>query len=81
MLLQVGADDIESYDDKYDWLYEHPASALLFDKPEATWDKIKSVYNGTFKELVIGDLPDERAILNDIERIAERLKAIDWDLG
>jgi predicted nucleotidyltransferase component of viral defense system len=81
MLLQVGADDIESYGDKYDWLYEHPTTALLFEKPEETWDKIKSVYNGTFKELVIGDLPEDDAVLQDIKRVAERLKAIDWELG
>ncbi len=80
MLLQVGADDIESYGDKYDWLYDHPASALLFDKPEETWDKIKPVYSGTFKELVIGDLPEADAVLSDIKRVAERLKAIDWEI-
>jgi len=80
MLLQVGADDIESYGDQYDWLYEHPTSALLFNQPEATWDKIKPVYNGTFKELVIGELPEGAAVLSDIKRVAERLKTIDWDL-
>jgi hypothetical protein len=81
MLLQVGADDIESYGDQYDWLYEHPGSALLFDKPEETWEKIKPVYNGTFKELVIGELPEDGAVLRDIKKVSERLKAIDWDLG
>ncbi|MDZ7692066.1 MAG: nucleotidyl transferase AbiEii/AbiGii toxin family protein [Balneolaceae bacterium] len=80
MLLKVGSDDIESYGDKYDWLYKHPASALLFDKPQETWDKIKPVYNATFKELVIGDLPEGDAVLQDIKRVAERLKYIDWKL-
>lgn len=59
----------------------NPASALLFDKPRETWDKIKPVYNGTFIELVIGELPEGDAILQDIKKVSERLKAIDWEPG
>ncbi len=78
MLVRVAKDDIKSYGDQYDWLHKHPASALIFDKPEESWNKIKAVYNGTFKELVIGDLPPGDEVLKDLEKVSSRIEKIDW---
>ena len=81
MLQTVGEDDLISYKNDNEWLYEHPAKAIIFDQPLQTWEKIKATYLTTFKDLVVGELPAEEAIINTLEKVANRLKEIDWDLS
>ncbi|HTE28591.1 nucleotidyl transferase AbiEii/AbiGii toxin family protein [Flavitalea sp.] len=58
MLNKVGADDVLSFRNNKDWLTTHPAEALVFKVPEETWEKIRQPYQTTFKDLVIGTLPE-----------------------
>ncbi len=54
-------------------------TALIFDKPEETWEKLRAEYS--FKELVTGEFPEEVEIINCLIIIAERLKKVDWHLS
>jgi len=80
MMLKVGSDDVFSYKSNNEWLKLHPKSALIFDKPELTWNKLKNTYKGSFKELVYGELPDESEILETIKAVSNRLKLIEWNI-
>lgn len=80
MIQKVGNDDIFSFKNNNKWLEEHPASALIFDKPEFTWKQLTNTYNGNFKELVYGELPKEDEILETIKIISNRLKKIKWNI-
>lgn len=81
MMLKVGNDDVFSFKSNNKWLKLHPKSALIFDKPEFTWNKLKNTYKGTFKELVYGKLPDENKILETIKAVSNRLKVIKWNIN
>jgi len=80
MLQIVGNDDLLSFKNNNEWLKEHPVTALIFNKPDSTWEQLKTTYKGSFKELVYGDLPTEDEILNTLNRISERLAKITWNI-
>ena len=80
MLNKVGQDDMVSYKNNNEWLLKHPAKAIIFDRPEETWDKIKTNYQTIFKELVIGDLPSETNLIGTLKIVAERLKTVKWNI-
>jgi len=80
MMLKVGNDDVFSFKSNNEWLKLHPKSALIFDKPEFTWNKLKNTYKGSFKELVYGELPDESKILETMKAVSNRLKVIKWNI-
>ena len=81
MLVKVGKDDMKGYKGKYEWLKYHPASALIFDKPQETWIKIRSEYNSRFKDLVIRDFPSEDEVLSDLKEVSTRIEKIEWPVG
>ena len=80
MLQKVGNDDVFSFKNNNEWLKEHPVSAIIFSEPENTWEQLKNTYNGSFKELVYGNFPDETAILNTLKIISKRLKKVKWKI-
>ena len=80
MLQRVGNDDVFSFKNNNEWLKEHPISAIIFSEPENTWEQLKNTYNGSFKELVYGNFPDEVAILNTLKIISKRLKKVKWEI-
>ncbi len=80
MLQKVGNDDVSSFKSNKEWLEKHPASALIFHKPESTWEQLKNIYKGNFKELVYGKFPTEIEMLETIKIVAERLTKLDWKL-
>lgn len=80
MLVKVGKDDVISYRNDTEWLYEHPKSSIIFSKVEETWNKIRTTYFTTFKDLVYGDLPDETEIISSIGRVSKRLDSIKWNI-
>ena len=53
---------------------------MIFSNPEDTWEKIKSKYQTTFKDLVTGKLPEESDLLESMKAIAGRLKTIEWKI-
>lgn len=80
LLVQVGKDDVVSYKNNNAWLQNHPAEAIVFSKPDDTWDKIKATYRTTFKELVLGELPAEVDLVNTLKQIHTRLEKVKWNL-
>jgi hypothetical protein len=80
MLQKVGNDDVFSFKNNNEWLKEHPATSLIFHKPESTWEQLKNTYKGSFKELVYGEFPTETEILNTIKKVSERLTKIEWKI-
>ena len=80
MLQKVGNDDIFSFKNNNEWLEEHPVSALIFNKPESTWEQLKNTYKGNFKELVYGELPTEDKMLGTLKIVSKRLTKINWKI-
>jgi hypothetical protein len=80
MLVKVANDDVASYKNSNEWLAIHPNEAIIFKDVENVWKEVKTAYNGDFKNLVYGILPDEAAVLNTLKRIKERLVAIKWTI-
>lgn len=80
MLLRVANDDIVSFKSNNKWLANHPANAIIFSETVDTWNKIKSVYTDSFKELVFGELPHETDILKTLIILSDRLKPIEWNI-
>lgn len=78
MLHKVAHDDEISFRNNKDWLYNSPAQALIFADLGKVWPQMRSTYNGTFKNLVFGELPDENSVLITLKRIKERLSLIQW---
>lgn len=80
LLIRVGKDDIVSFKNNNEWLQNHPGTAIVYSKPEDTWDKIKNTYRTTFKELVMGELPKEEDLITTLKKISTRLHKVEWNL-
>ncbi|CCH56550.1 hypothetical protein BN8_05905 [Fibrisoma limi BUZ 3] len=80
MLDNVAKDDEVSFRNNKDWLYPHPAQALLFGDLDRVWPELRSTYYGSFKNLVFGELPAEEAVLQTLQRIKARLALVVWTL-
>jgi len=81
LLLQVAADDVISFKNNNDWLNNHPNDALIFDDLDNVWNEISKAYIGDFKNLVYGELPDEKLILVTLKKIRHRLESINWRIN
>lgn len=80
MLVKVGNDDMIGYKNNNEWLKEHPATALIFKQPKDVWEKLSPEYNGNFKDLVTGRLPEEKELIETLENIGNRLQKSKWEL-
>jgi predicted nucleotidyltransferase component of viral defense system len=80
MLIKVGSDDMIGYKNNNTWIPEHPSTALIFEKPQETWEQLSKEYNGNFKDLVTGELPLEGAMIETLKQVADRLKKIEWNI-
>lgn len=78
MLAQVGKDDDKAIPNDKEWLLKHPSESLFFAKTEEVWKTISKTYNSSFKELLIGELPNENNVLKSLLRIGERVKDVKW---
>lgn len=78
LLLKVKNDDIISFKNNNEWLKNHPSTAIIFNNPEDTWNRIKTTYRTTFKELVIGELPKEEELILTLKKIHNRLLEVKW---
>lgn len=81
MLRNVANDDKTSFKNSKVWLAKHPKGAIIFSKTSEVWNKIKTVYTGTFREMVFGELPDEIEIFKTLTDISVRLNDIEWKRG
>ena len=80
MLVKVGQDDMIGYKNNNSWIPDHPSTALIFEKPQETWEQLNAEYNGKFKDLVTGELPAEKALIESINKVADRLKRVRWEI-
>ena len=80
MLIKVGNDDMIGHKNNNHWIPEHPSSALIFYKPKETWGLLSTEYNGNFKDLVTGELPNEKALIKTLGTIGDRLGKINWEI-
>jgi hypothetical protein len=80
MLLKVANDDVLSFKNNNKWLSNHPITTILFSDTENTWNQIKGTYESSFKELVFGEFPKEKEIMNTLIAVANRLKKIEWNI-
>lgn len=80
MLVKVGQDDMIGYKNNNEWIPEHPSTAILFKDPESTWSELRTEYQGTFKDLVTGVLPEEVDLIDSLKNIAARIKKVDWKI-
>ena len=80
MLVNVGKDDFISYKNDNAWLKDHPSTALIFKESDKTWSRIQATYRTIFKELVIGKLPNENDLVDTLQKIAERLRLVHWEI-
>ncbi|MVM32447.1 nucleotidyl transferase AbiEii/AbiGii toxin family protein [Spirosoma sp. HMF4905] len=78
MLHKVGRDDEISFRNNKDWLYHHPAQALLFADLDRVWPELRSTYHGSFKNLVFGQLPVDEGVFQTLKRIEKRLLLMNW---
>lgn len=78
MLLKVANDDVTSYRNNNQWLIHHPKDALIFANLEQNWKELELVYNGDFKNLVYGELPNSDSVLETMKMIKERLNKVEW---
>lgn len=81
MLVQVGKDDDKAIPNDKEWLSKHPSDSLFFNDTENVLEKLSKTYNGSFKELLTGELPDEKSVLESLLKIGSRLKEIKWNIG
>ena len=80
MLLKVANDDVTSFRNNNKWLNHHPNEALFFKNLETVWNELKPIYNGEFKNLVYGEFPEDKAVMETLKMIQERLKYISWTI-
>ena len=81
MLLKVGQADVISFKNNNQWLAFHPKDALIFSDTNNVWHELKGVYNGEFKNLVYGTLPNDTQVLETLKRISTRLSEVDWAIA
>lgn len=80
MLLKVAKDDMVSFRNNNAWLAYHPNEALLFKELDNVWAELKAVYTNEFSNLVYGDLPDEKEVLETLKMIRDRMNTISWNI-
>ncbi len=80
MLVDVGNDDVVSFKNNNEWLRNHPAEAIIFKQPEETWSQIRTPYQTTFKDLVIGIMPEEEDLVETLKTVGSRLLDIKWTI-
>ena len=80
LLIRVGKDDIVSFKNNNAWLQNHPATSIIFSSPEDVWNRIKITYRTSFKDLVLGELPEESDLVITLGQICRRLEQVKWVL-
>jgi len=80
MLSQVGKDDDKAIPNDKEWLSKHPSESLFFSETEIVWATVSKTYSTSFKDLLTGELPDEKDVLRSLMKIGSRLKEIKWEI-
>jgi hypothetical protein len=78
MLLKVANDDVASFKNNNSWLQYSPQNAIIFAEIDPLWNDLKTTYNGPFRNLVFGSLPNDEQVLLTLKRIKNRLDSVEW---
>ncbi len=78
MLIQVGKDDDKAIPNDKEWLSKHPSESLFFSETKKVWETVSKTYTGSFKDLLTGELPDEKDVFQSLLTIGKRLESIGW---
>lgn len=78
MLHIVAVDDIRSYKNANKWLEVHPKEAIIFSRLDDLWKHLEAEYNGDFKYLVYGNLPDSAKVRQSLEHIRTEIDKLNW---
>lgn len=55
--------------------------SIIFKDTDTIWKELRSTYSGSFKNLVYGNLPNEQLVLKTLNKIAVRIKDVEWDIA
>ncbi len=77
LLKKIARSDLETLNHS-DWIYSHPADALVFKAAESVWKELEPVYSGSFHDLVYGELPPQEQLMKVLCRIRDRMRSFDW---
>lgn len=80
MFLKVADDDVVSFKNNNQWLIHHPNESLIFRDVDRIWHELEATYNGDFRNLVYGELPNSAAVAETLKKIKERLAKIKWTI-
>lgn len=80
MLIRVGKDDKDKYKNNAEWIDIHPSESIVFSDVEDCWGKISGSYKTSFSEMVYGELPQEKIIIESLKKISTRINRVDWKL-
>jgi predicted nucleotidyltransferase component of viral defense system len=80
MLIRVGKDDKDKYKNNAEWIDIHPSESIVFSDVEDCWGKISGSYKTSFSEMVYGELPQEKIIIESLKKISKRINRVDWNL-
>ncbi|WP_418603570.1 nucleotidyl transferase AbiEii/AbiGii toxin family protein [Hwangdonia sp.] len=81
MLIQVGKDDDKAIPNDKVWLSKHPSESLFFSETKRVWETLSKTYASSFKEMLTGELPNEKLILKSLLSIASKIKEIKWNIN
>ena len=71
---------MRSFKNNNEWLVNHPSEALIFKDLANVWQLLRPVYNGDFRNLVYGILPNPDAVLATLTEIKQRLQTTTWNI-
>lgn len=80
MLSQMGKDDDKAIPNDKKWLSKHPSESLFFSETEIVLATVSRTCSTSFKDLLTGELPDEKDVLRSLLKNGSRLKEIKWEI-
>jgi hypothetical protein len=81
MLQMVAQEDLGNYKNSEQWIGIHPKESMIFKSLDEIWDELERSYNGDFKHLVYGKLPEAEIVKASMKRIRSQLRDIKWELS
>lgn len=72
----VQADDARNSEFQGDWAEKPLAESALFTGPTQLWPELQTTYRTDFRAMVYGTMPPEKAVVTMLERVSQRLQAL-----
>ncbi len=59
---------------------KHPKESLFFSELKTIWNELATVYNTSFKMITYGKFPENKDILQSMQKIKDRITNINWKI-